>query len=105
MSDGVSESRASSLAKGFEKPAPAWLAQEQPCVSLPCILSVSIRVIRGSQNDSAIHNSAKEKGRETSVQRRESLKQLLLPHALIILPSMILLCLRILNPSKFLWRV
>jgi hypothetical protein len=27
MSDGVSESRASSLVKGFEKPAPAWLAQ------------------------------------------------------------------------------
>jgi hypothetical protein len=27
MSDGVSESRASSLAKGFESTAPAWLAQ------------------------------------------------------------------------------
>jgi hypothetical protein len=27
MSDGISESRASSLAKGFESTAPAWLAQ------------------------------------------------------------------------------
>jgi hypothetical protein len=35
MGDGVSESRASSLAKGFESTAPAWLAQAQPCASLP----------------------------------------------------------------------
>jgi hypothetical protein len=35
ISDGVLESRASSLAKGFESTAPAWLAQAQPCVSLP----------------------------------------------------------------------
>ena len=33
MSDGISESRASSLAKGFESTAPAWLAQAQPCAS------------------------------------------------------------------------
>ena len=33
MSDGVSESRASSLAKGFESTAPAWLAQAKPCIS------------------------------------------------------------------------
>jgi hypothetical protein len=35
MSDGVSQSHASSLVKGFESTAPAWLAQAQPCVSLP----------------------------------------------------------------------
>ena len=35
MSDGVPESRASSLAKGFESTAPAWLAQAQPCASQP----------------------------------------------------------------------
>jgi hypothetical protein len=31
MSDGVLQSRASSLAKGFGSTAPAWLAQAQPC--------------------------------------------------------------------------
>jgi len=35
MSDVVLQSRASSLAKGFESTAPAWLAQAQPCVPLP----------------------------------------------------------------------
>ncbi len=35
MSDGVLQSRASSLAKGFESASPAWLAQAQPCASLP----------------------------------------------------------------------
>jgi len=31
MSDGVLQSHASSLAKGFGSTAPAWLAQAQPC--------------------------------------------------------------------------
>ena len=35
MSYGVLQSRASSLAKGFESASPAWLAQAQPCASLP----------------------------------------------------------------------
>jgi hypothetical protein len=35
MSAVLSESRASSHAKGFESTAPAWLAQAQPCASLP----------------------------------------------------------------------
>jgi hypothetical protein len=35
MSDGFSESRASTLAKGFESTAPAWLVQAEPCASLP----------------------------------------------------------------------
>ena len=34
MSAVLSESRASSHAKGFESTAPAWLAQAQPCASL-----------------------------------------------------------------------
>jgi hypothetical protein len=34
MSDGVSQSRVSSLTKGFEKPAPAWLAPAQPSIFL-----------------------------------------------------------------------
>jgi hypothetical protein len=33
MSDVLSESRASSLVKGFDSTAPAWLAQAKPCVS------------------------------------------------------------------------
>jgi hypothetical protein len=33
MSDGVLQSRASSLAKGFESASPVWLAQAQPCAS------------------------------------------------------------------------
>jgi len=49
MSAVLSESRASSLAKGFESTAPAWLAQAQPCVSLPSVSSVSILPIRGSK--------------------------------------------------------
>ena len=51
MSDVFSQSRGSSLAKGFESASPAWLAQAQPCVSLK--ESVPIRVIRGPQNDFA----------------------------------------------------
>jgi hypothetical protein len=47
MSDVFSQSRASSLAKGFETAAPAWLVQAQPCV--PLSSSVPIRVIRGSK--------------------------------------------------------
>jgi hypothetical protein len=39
-----SQSRASSIVKGFEKAAPAWLAQAPPCASA---LSVYILVIRG----------------------------------------------------------
>jgi len=35
MSDGVSKSRASSLAEGFESTAPAWLAQAKPCSFCP----------------------------------------------------------------------
>jgi hypothetical protein len=54
MSDVFSQSRASSLAKGFESAAPAWLAQAQPCV--PLSSSVPIRVIRGSQNDFAAND-------------------------------------------------
>ena len=69
--DVFSQSRASSLVKGFEKAAPAWLAQAPPCASalfesfapahlalraafwqstahLPRCLVVPIRVIRGS---------------------------------------------------------
>jgi hypothetical protein len=42
MSDGVSESRASSLVKGFENTAPAWLAQAQPCASLPIRVNLGI---------------------------------------------------------------
>jgi hypothetical protein len=33
MSDVLSESRASSLVKGFDSTAPAWFAQAKPCVS------------------------------------------------------------------------
>ncbi len=64
MSDGISESRASSLAKGFESTAPAWLAQAQPCAS---------SIIRANpahpwlKNDFAVHDFAK-----WSVERRES---------------------------------
>jgi hypothetical protein len=46
MSDVFSQSRASSLAKGFGGTAPAWLVQAQPC--MPLSSSVPIRVIRGS---------------------------------------------------------
>jgi len=35
MSDGFSQSPASSLAKGFEKSIAAWLAQAQTCTPLP----------------------------------------------------------------------
>ena len=64
MSDVLSESRASSLAKGFESTAPAWLAQAQPCAS---------SIIRANpahpwlKNDFAVHDFAK-----WSVERRES---------------------------------
>ena len=55
MSDVLSESRASSLAKGFESTAPAWLAQAQPCAS---------SIIRANpahpwlKNDFAVHDFA-----------------------------------------------
>jgi hypothetical protein len=55
MSDGFSESRASSLAKEFESTAPAWLAQAQPCDS---------SIIRANpahpwlKNDFAVHDFA-----------------------------------------------
>ena len=53
MSDVLSESRASSLAKGFESTAPAWLAQAQPCASSiiranPCHLTRSFPLPRPS---------------------------------------------------------
>ena len=73
MSDGVPESRASSLAKGFESTAPAWLAQAQPCASLPIRVNPAHPWLK---NDFAVNDFAKEKGRETSVQRRELLNPL-----------------------------
>jgi hypothetical protein len=42
VSDAISQSRASSLVKGFENAAPAWLDQALPCASA---LFVYIRVI------------------------------------------------------------
>jgi hypothetical protein len=45
-SDVFSESRASSLVKGFENAAPAWLAKRSPAAA-SLFLSVPIRVIRG----------------------------------------------------------
>ena len=105
MSDGVSESCASSLAKGFESTAPAWLAQAQPCASLPIRVNpahpwfkihlppiglpkrspkllrlfVKISVLRGSKkNDFAVNDFAKMECRETTAQRRELLPLLTL---------------------------
>jgi hypothetical protein len=49
MCDAVSESRSSSLVKEFENTAPAWLAQAQPCVYTPSVLSAPILPIRGSK--------------------------------------------------------
>ncbi len=37
MSDVFSESRASSLGKGFENAAPAWPAKRSPASSLSCV--------------------------------------------------------------------
>jgi hypothetical protein len=48
MGDVLLQSRASSIAQGFENAAPAWPVQAKPCVPLPSALSVSIRAIRGS---------------------------------------------------------
>jgi hypothetical protein len=47
MSDGVLQSRVSSLTKGFEKPAPAWLAQAQPCIFSLIRVNPAHPVIRG----------------------------------------------------------
>jgi len=46
VSDAISQSRASSLVKGFENAAPAWLDQALPCASA---LFVFIGVIGGFQ--------------------------------------------------------
>jgi hypothetical protein len=46
-SDAISQSRASSLVKGFENAAPAQVTWASPCVLL---LSVPILVIRGSKS-------------------------------------------------------
>ena len=73
MSAVLSESRASSLAKGFESTATAWLAQAQPCA-----LSL-IRVNPAHpwlKNDFAVNDFAKMECRETRVQGRESFNQL-----------------------------
>jgi hypothetical protein len=75
MGDGVSESRASSLVKGFESTAPAWLAQAQPCASLPIRVNPAHPWLK---NDFAFHDFAKMECRETSVQGRELLPLLTL---------------------------
>jgi hypothetical protein len=84
MGDGVSESRASLLAKGFESTAPAWLAQAKPCV-----LSV-IRVNPAHpwlKNDFAVNDFAKMKCRETRVQCREFLPLLTLTSLILVTPK------------------
>jgi hypothetical protein len=54
---------ASSLAKGFESAAPAWLAQAQPCMFNPCKSCPSVvknclsSLGCGSKNDFAYHQS------------------------------------------------
>ena len=73
MSDGISESRASSLAKGFESTAPAWLAQAQPCASLPIRVNPAHPWLK---NDFAVNDFAKMECRETRVQRRVPLNPL-----------------------------
>ena len=70
MGDGISQSRASSLAKGFESTAPAWLAQAQPCASLPIRVNPAHPWLK--------NDFAKEERRETSVQGRELLPLLTL---------------------------
>jgi hypothetical protein len=71
MSDVLSESRASSLAKGFESTAPAWLAQAQPCAS---------SIIRANPGNRWFFpkDFAKMECRETRVQGRELLPLLTL---------------------------
>ena len=99
MGDGISESCASSLAKGFVSTAPAWLAQAQPCAFLPIrvnpshltrsfplprLLGCLAAVYRtpapvlgcGSKNNFAVNDFAKMECRETRVQRRELLPPL-----------------------------
>jgi hypothetical protein len=67
MGDGVSESRASSLAKGFESTAPAWLAQAQPCASLPIRVNPAHPWLK---NDFAVHYFAKMECRASNIQSR-----------------------------------
>jgi hypothetical protein len=71
MGDGVSESRASSLAKEFESTASAWLAQAQPCSS---------SIIRANPGNRWFFpkDFAKMECRETRVQGRELLPLLTL---------------------------
>jgi hypothetical protein len=65
MSDGVLQSHASSLAKGFGSTAPAWLAQAQPC----SFIRVNPSYPWFLPYESAANDFAKEKGRETRAQR------------------------------------
>jgi hypothetical protein len=67
MSDGVSQSRASLLVKGFETAAPAWLVQAQPCASLPIRVNPAYPWLK---NDFTVNDFAKEESREARVQRR-----------------------------------